>query len=304
MTVELEAELLSVLACPGCGSGVRSDGDDIVCEGCGLHYPVRDDTPIMLAEAATDGQVESDYARRAKTDTESIEFYDAFYKEFNDYRRYEKADVDFTRKLFRRLSLPPRARVLDLGSGTGYFHSLIETLTGHDVYSADFSFEGFRAAREHYKLRNLVVMDAYRLAFAPDTLDAILTIGLTPFKKGNSEEIVELIERIITPLRSGGYYVFIWSTNLSGRVRQSSAASVDGKMRSSPYYNHSRRSIREAFRATGQFDEIRDYAFIRPLSHLFDGLLLTRANTWLTDLVMKVTPPSLSARLLVIGRRA
>ena len=96
----------------------------------------------------------------------------------------------------------------------------------------------------------------------------------------------------------------MWSTDLSGRVRQLPILSGADKGRTSPYYNHSRRSIREALEATGQFSEIRDYAFIRPLSHLFGGLLLTRGNTYLTELVMKLTPSRLSARLLVIGRKA
>ncbi len=294
MTVNLETELIRLLACPECGGTLRAGKDDLVCDACQLHYPVRDGIPILLTEAATDGERSSEYARHTETETESINFYDDFYRDFNDYRRFQRADVDFTKKLFRRLELPPTARVLDLGSGTGYFHGLIEGLTGHEVYSADFSFEGFRAAREQHGLGNLVVMDAYRSAFLPDTFDVVSTIGLTPFKKSEQHELAELVDRVVAPLRSGGYYVFVWSTNLSGRIEKAEVTATDGQQRTSTYYNHTRRSIRQAFEATGRFREVGDYG----------GLLLTRANTYLTELVMRFVPSSLSARLVVVGRKA
>jgi len=304
MSESLSGDVVAVLACPKCG-GAPSVGDESVhCAACNLSYPVRRGIPIMLAEAATAGRAQSDYARHVETSTESIEFYDTFYKDFNDYKRFQRADIDFTRKLFRKLRLPSKARVLDLGSGTGYFHSLIEKFTDLTVYSADFSFEGFRAAREHFHLANLVVMDAYEPALRADSFDAVVTIGLTPFKKREHADIVELVRRVIRPLRSGGYYVFVWSTNLSGRVEQVTMTGTDGKPHVSEYYNHTRAAIARAFADTGQFAKIETYAFIRPLSHLCGPLTFTRCNTLLTEAVMKVAPRNLSARLMVIGRKA
>lgn len=304
MAMILEAAVQRLLACPKCSAAVRIADASVVCDSCDLRFPIRDGIPIMLAEVATDGRVAGGYAERAETETESIAFYDTFYKDFNDYRRYARADVDFVRKLFRRLRLPERAMVLDVGSGTGYFHSLIEKMTGHTVTSADFSFEGFRAAREHYGLKNLVVMDAYESAFGAETLDLALAIGLTPFKKSDPADLADLVARIATPIRRGGYFVFVWSTNLSGKVQGTPVATTDGRPRTSTYYNHTRRAIREAFGSTGQFAEVRDFAFIRPLSHLFGPLTLTRVNTVLTEAVMKLAPSRLSARLVVIGRKA
>lgn len=301
----LPDDLMEVLACPKCRGSLREAPAALDCPACDLRYPVRDGIPILLIEEATDGAAASGYSQHTETETESIAFYDDFYRDYNDYRRYNRADVDFVRKLFRKIPLAgPRPRVLDLGSGTGYFHSLIEQMTGYTAYSADFSFEGFRAARDHYRLSRLAVMDAYEMGFKPGAFDAILAIGLTPFKKHEASDVTDLIGRIVQPLKPGGYYVFVWSTNLSGRIEQATVATTDGQQRVSTYYNHSRRFIREAFRATGAFDEVRDFAFIRPLAPLFGPLLLTRANTLLTEAVMKVTPSHLSARLLVIGRRA
>ncbi len=45
-------ELLAILVCPQCHHPVRADGEELVCTGCGLRYPVRDGIPVMLPEEA------------------------------------------------------------------------------------------------------------------------------------------------------------------------------------------------------------------------------------------------------------
>ena len=46
--------LLEVLVCPECKSTVTVDAtsNELVCDDCGLIYPIRDGIPIMLASAA------------------------------------------------------------------------------------------------------------------------------------------------------------------------------------------------------------------------------------------------------------
>lgn len=50
----IDKELLEILACPACKSGVRQEGEWIICTGagCGLRYPIRDGIPVMLVEEA------------------------------------------------------------------------------------------------------------------------------------------------------------------------------------------------------------------------------------------------------------
>lgn len=50
----IKPELLEVLACPKCKQGVEiaPDNEFIVCPACKLHYPIRDDIPIMLLDEA------------------------------------------------------------------------------------------------------------------------------------------------------------------------------------------------------------------------------------------------------------
>jgi uncharacterized protein YbaR (Trm112 family) len=45
---------MEILVCPDCKSTLRADdaNDELVCTGCGLIYPVRDDIPVMLVDEA------------------------------------------------------------------------------------------------------------------------------------------------------------------------------------------------------------------------------------------------------------
>jgi uncharacterized protein YbaR (Trm112 family) len=45
-------DLLAIMVCPECRSSLEDLGEALACTGCGLHYPVRDDIPVMLPEEA------------------------------------------------------------------------------------------------------------------------------------------------------------------------------------------------------------------------------------------------------------
>ncbi|MDD5439214.1 MAG: Trm112 family protein [Candidatus Omnitrophica bacterium] len=48
----IDKELLDILACPACKSGVKYENEKIICQKCGLRYPVRDGIPVMLVSEA------------------------------------------------------------------------------------------------------------------------------------------------------------------------------------------------------------------------------------------------------------
>ncbi len=52
--MQIDADLLAILACPACRSPLRLDegAGELVCSGCGLAYPVRDDIPVLLIDQA------------------------------------------------------------------------------------------------------------------------------------------------------------------------------------------------------------------------------------------------------------
>jgi len=52
--VNLDPTLLELLACPACHAPLRIEKEaaELVCTGCGLAYPVRDDIPVLLIDEA------------------------------------------------------------------------------------------------------------------------------------------------------------------------------------------------------------------------------------------------------------
>jgi uncharacterized protein YbaR (Trm112 family) len=52
--MNLDAQLLELIACPACHGTLAADdaASELVCSGCGLAYPVRDDIPVLLVDEA------------------------------------------------------------------------------------------------------------------------------------------------------------------------------------------------------------------------------------------------------------
>jgi len=52
--MKLDPVLLDILVCPDCKGSltVDYDNEELICNSCGLIYPVRDDIPIMLVDEA------------------------------------------------------------------------------------------------------------------------------------------------------------------------------------------------------------------------------------------------------------
>ena len=62
MAVDLEPQLLEILACPGPdhgtlrpGTGQDPEADFLTCTACGRAYPVRDGIPVLLLDEAVGG---------------------------------------------------------------------------------------------------------------------------------------------------------------------------------------------------------------------------------------------------------
>lgn len=50
--VNLDPALLEIIVCPACRADLALVGEELVCQGCGLAYPVRDDIPVLLVDEA------------------------------------------------------------------------------------------------------------------------------------------------------------------------------------------------------------------------------------------------------------
>lgn len=48
----IDRELLRILACPVCLAALEHHAERLSCVGCGRRYPIVDDVPVLLVEAA------------------------------------------------------------------------------------------------------------------------------------------------------------------------------------------------------------------------------------------------------------
>jgi uncharacterized protein YbaR (Trm112 family) len=48
----IDKRLLEILVCPKCHGDLVLKQDRLICQGCGLRYPIRDGIPVMLIEEA------------------------------------------------------------------------------------------------------------------------------------------------------------------------------------------------------------------------------------------------------------
>lgn len=55
-TLGLDPELLAIIVCPDCHGELAAvetaEGGELVCQACGLAYPVRDGIPVLLVDEA------------------------------------------------------------------------------------------------------------------------------------------------------------------------------------------------------------------------------------------------------------
>lgn len=54
--MNIDPQLLSIIVCPAChgelSAAVVDEVEELVCQGCGNAYPVRDDIPVLLVDEA------------------------------------------------------------------------------------------------------------------------------------------------------------------------------------------------------------------------------------------------------------
>ncbi|CUR59454.1 conserved hypothetical protein [metagenome] len=54
--MKIDPKLMEIIVCPSCHgtleAGEHDGTEELVCTGCGLAYPVRDDIPVLLVDEA------------------------------------------------------------------------------------------------------------------------------------------------------------------------------------------------------------------------------------------------------------
>jgi uncharacterized protein YbaR (Trm112 family) len=50
--MNLDPKLMEIIRCPDDHGTLEPVGEELVCQTCGLAYPVRDDIPVLLVDEA------------------------------------------------------------------------------------------------------------------------------------------------------------------------------------------------------------------------------------------------------------
>lgn len=45
-------QLLEIIVCPDCHGELREAASELLCQGCGLAYPIQDGIPVLLVDEA------------------------------------------------------------------------------------------------------------------------------------------------------------------------------------------------------------------------------------------------------------
>jgi uncharacterized protein YbaR (Trm112 family) len=68
--MKLDPLLLEILVCPDCKGSLTVDdaNEELICDDCGLIYPVRDDIPVMLVDEARRPEPATSNAEKGESD--------------------------------------------------------------------------------------------------------------------------------------------------------------------------------------------------------------------------------------------
>jgi SAM-dependent methyltransferase len=173
------AEQLALLCCPRCGAALTAEAEKLVCTACGQAFGVEGGIPLLFWPNEWDG---------AKGDV--TEIVRAFYEDtpFPDYDDFDSV-ASLARKAregrFAQLldeQVPPRARILECGCGTGQLSNFLG-IANRSVFGSDLSLPSLRLG-EAFRVANgletvqFLQMNLFRPAFRPGVFDLVISNGV------------------------------------------------------------------------------------------------------------------------------
>ncbi|MGE3173911.1 MAG: methyltransferase domain-containing protein [Planctomycetota bacterium] len=178
--------LLRHFVCARCRLPLTADRDVLLCGTCGVRHPIVRGVPRFVPDDAYVGSFSFEWNTHKRTQLDS-----------------ERGDAMSMDTLVQKTGLD-RAQlegklVLDGGTGTGRFAEVMTRL-GARVIGVDLSL-AVEAAQENLGGRDDVLFaqaDIGKLPFAPETFDAIVSIGVlhhTPDTRKHFEALVPLLKR-------------------------------------------------------------------------------------------------------------
>jgi SAM-dependent methyltransferase len=157
-------EVLAILRCLDCQSGLNSEADGLVCTGCGRQSPLRNGVVRFVGAQEYAGSFGFQWKLYARTQL--------------DDPTSQKSERAFRRRTgFRPEDLAGKL-VLDVGCGMGRFAE-VATRWGAHVVGIDLSLASEVAAKNLAE-RNATIFqaDVFKLPFAAESFDYIYSIGV------------------------------------------------------------------------------------------------------------------------------
>lgn len=139
------------------------------------------------------------------------------------YLRYQDdEELKFLKLLFDRHNIKPMGTALDAGCGYGFFTHLLAEAGYDEVTGFDFDGERISEAIKTYGANDgrcrFKVADATNPPFEKEKFDFVFCRGLSTFSTEDIPNGKKQFDRLYELLKPGGFFVFVWASDLSGKV--------------------------------------------------------------------------------------
>ena len=198
------ADIAQLLRCPRCRGplNLASDEAALACASCSHQYNVDDGIPLLYWPTEWSGD-------KHDVTAEVQSFYEATpFPNYDDFDSAASLVIKAEQGVFARLleaQLPKRARVLEVGCGTGQLSNFL-SISGRNVIGTDLCLNSLRLGNGFAKKNNLstvrfVQSNIFKPAFGPETFDVVISNGVLH----HTADPYLAFETISKYVRPGGY---------------------------------------------------------------------------------------------------
>lgn len=215
---------LNLLICPACGNKLNNNLNTLVCTKCHKKYKIENGIPLLFYYSAH--RVPSPSRERVRMRVDVTDIIKSFY-ENTPFPNYEDLDskaslkVKAEKGVFARLldnQIPFRAKILEVGCGTGQLSNFLGISGGRTVIGTDICLNSLKLGF-NFKKKNainnvaFVQMNLFKPVFKPESFDIIICNGVlhhTGDPYGGFQSISKLVKK--------GGYIIIGLYHTYGRI--------------------------------------------------------------------------------------